>query len=320
MRHFAGNSLAAFSRTSPSTAEVTTAGWFDSDFVSSAISVGGGQFVITPDFSASGTVWVRFDLRTAAAGASNQNAFAILYNSGLPCYRVITPAASTAQLQYWNGSAWTNCGSAATSGLSTNARFTVVLKIVLGTSMEMFVGGASVVSGSGISGGEAAVTSVRLSSVNSSLSAPSGISQVMVADYDLRDSHVLDPALNGNSATHTGGTGAYTAINETVLDESTSVTVAASGNKHGQTFADITVPAGYVIGAMVVNARGRVAGTITDGKLGVRGSGGTDSSGSGLSFNGGYEPRCRIVEDDPDTATRWTQSGFNAAEIYEEAV
>lgn len=144
-------------------------------------------------------------------------------------------------------------------------------------------------------------------------------SQVMIADYDLRDSRYKMDTISGTSASNTAGSGAYTDINESVLDESTAASVTASGDKRGFTHTGITVPSGYIIGAMVVNARGRATGAVTDGKLGVR-QGGTNYSSAGRTYNGGYEPRTHILDNDPATATNFTQAGFNSAEVYIEAV
>jgi hypothetical protein len=140
----------------------------------------------------------------------------------------------------------------------------------------------------------------------------------MCADYDIRDAHLMTAALNGNSASNTGGTGSYTDVNETVLDETTAEVITTSGNKMGQTHAAITVPGGLGISGLIINARGRVnGGVITDGKLGVRSSS-TNYSSSGKSYNGGYEPRSHIWESNP-AGGAWNQTSFNAAETYLEA-
>jgi hypothetical protein len=198
-----------------------------------------------------------------------------------------------------------------------NSLHKLACKVVLGSGFEVYVGGTMVASGSGWTGGGTTVTKLRLGCANNSNG--SVFSEIMVADYDIRDSRFMVAALNGNSAANTGAaSGVYTDVNETVLDESTNISITTSGNKAGQTHAAITVPAGYIIAAAVISARGRVSGSITDGKLGVR-SGGTNASSAGRGYNGGYEPRQTIVDNDPSTATRFTQSGFNAAETYLEA-
>jgi len=222
-------------------------------------------------------------------------------------------------LEYWNGSAWISGMRVSTTDPSS-ARVRVAVKIVCNSEMRIYVGGVELAAAAitGITTGQTAVTRTQHWTVNST-SGNCAFSQIMCADYDLRDSRFMAAALTGDSASNTNGTGAVTTINETVLDESTGVSLTTTAHKRGQTHAAITVPVGYVIGAAVLNARGRAAGTITDGKLGFR-SGGTNYSSSGRGYNSGYEPRGYIIENDPNTATRFTQAGFNAAETYLEAV
>jgi hypothetical protein len=306
-KYFAGNSLAAFGRTSTSIVEVTTAGRFDSSVVSSAINVVSG-FIVSAPFSATGTIYVRTDIYVA--GGANGDQAILLMNGAANAYRVAQVAGIAWRCQYWDGSAWVDVGGSVSITPYLGSRITMMLKVVMGTSMELFLGGVSVISGSGMSGAASAVTQSRHQT--------NVFSQVMIADYDIRDSKFATSALNGVSASNTDGSGAVSAINETVLDDSTAAFVSTTGHKRGFTHAGITVPGGYIIAAAVISARGRATGSITDGKLGIR-SGGTNYSGSSLGYNAGYEPRQRIIEDDPATATQFTQADFNAAEPFLEA-
>jgi hypothetical protein len=320
-RYFAANSLAGFARSHGSITEVTTAGTFDSAFCSNSIRIPsgiGGAFIRSTTFNAAGKFYLALDwwisLNSSAATSI------ILHNGGTPAYRVNTASSGTIiRLEYWNGTAWVVVGGTWTTfaeGVIT--RVMLYVDVTTG-EMALYAGGVAVVSGTAASLGQAAITHFDL--LSNGDTSTTYFSQVMAADYDIRDSRFMPAALNGNSASNTGAaTGSYTDINETILDDGTSLTVTAAGNKAGQTHAAITVPDGYIIGAAVVNGRGRANGSITDGKLGVRGSSGTNSSGSGLGYAVAYEPRVRFVESDPDTATAFTQAGFNAAEIYEEAV
>jgi hypothetical protein len=316
-RYFAVSSLAGCFRTSTAVAESTTASRFDSTYVANAILVGGAadyasiQQPFLDSSTSVSSLWFRADIYNASV-ASGQ--LLTMLNAGTNAYRINNGGSSSSyQFQYWNGSAWTNWGSTFT--ITAGTLQTLVVHLICGTSFEIFLGGTSIVTGSSPTSAQAAVTEVRLQ-------APNGTaywSQVMGADYDIRDAHLMPATFNGNSATNTGGTGAYTDINETALDESTAEIVATVGNKMGQTHAAITVPTGLGIAAVVLNARGRVSGgTVADGKLGVR-SGSTNSSSAGRAYNGGYEPRGAIWTADPNGGGAWTQSTFNSAETYVEA-
>lgn len=321
-KYFAGNTLASFFRSSTTVVDgLTTASWFDSAYVPSCINVPGGSsspsYIETPPFAATGTIWWAFELRSETL-STNQCWPMISYNGATNAYR-LSVNTSGYMLEYWNGSAWI-AGTRVASTVPSTARVRIVVKVVMNSEMRVYVGGTELGAAAitGITTGQTGVTRTQFTTVNST-SGNCGFSQIMIADYDIRDSRFMAAALTGDSAANTDGTGAFTAINETVLDESTAVSLLTTAHKRGQTHAAITVPAGYVIGAAVFNARGRASGTITDGKLGFR-SGGTNYSSSGKAYNAGYEPRSHVLENDPATATRFTQAGFNAAETYLEAV
>jgi len=316
-RYFAGNSLAAFGRTSTSLVESTTSGRFDSGFVDSSLTLPANvtDFYTSATFSATGTVWLRFDLWNNIFNWSSPTGNGVsLYNGNTGIWRLIQTSAQVWQPQYFNGTSWVNTGTAVTA---SNGLYTFAVQITLGSGFTLYLGGSSVSSGSGWTGSATTATNVRLYGLSTTNNYAA--SQIMVADYDIRDSKYAKATLNGNSAANTGqASGVYTDVNEIVLDDSTAISITTSGNKAGQTHAALTVGNGYYIAAMAISARGRASGTITDGKLGAR-SGGTNYSSAALGYNAGYEPRQSILSNDPATSTSWTTSGFNSAEIYEEA-
>jgi hypothetical protein len=314
-QYFAGNSLASFFRTSPISVETTTAGRFNSTYVPSAITIPDNlaDYVQTAAFSATGTVWTAFDFYTGSIASVTSNG-PTWYNGTTGIFRLKFNSSGFTP-EYWNGSAWTATGSAAAIAAAVLYRITV--KITLNSGFELYINGTLVSSGSGWSGSSTTMTNVRF--YNNTQAQLSFISQVMIADYDIRDSHLYSVAINGNSASNTGAaSGVYTDVNETVLDETTAINISASGNKAGQTHATFTLPTGYTIAAAVISARGRATGSITDGKLGWRYSG-TNYSSSGKSYNGSYEPRQLISTTNPGTSAAWTQTSFNNAELYLEA-
>ena len=325
-RFFGGNTLAAFQRDSTLVAEVTTAGTFDSAYVPNSISVpvANGGKLVSQAFSATSTLWFAGELycndASSNSGIADKLLFEVLAGS-TTVFRIknVSSNSRSLEVQYWNGSSFVTIGSSvAWPAWTTRLRFAV--KVIGGASGSyvLYINGSSYASGSIASASCDNFTRVQYWNPSNNSQAMY-FSQLLAADYDLRDSCYMLAALNGNSASNTGAaSGAYTDVNETVLDESTAITITASGNKAGQTHSAITVPAGYIIAAAVINARGRVTGTITDGKLGVR-SGGSNTSSTGRSYNAGYEPRSSIVQNDPNTSTNFTQTGFNNAEMYLEA-
>jgi hypothetical protein len=318
-KYFATNSLAGLFRTSTGVTEITTAGRFDPAYTTLGVNINtSNDYAQASVFSSiTGTHWVRFDVYLTASPSST-GALCQLMSGATNVFRLSqtqnTGGTPTFQPQYWNGAAWTNTG--ASFLLSGTALYSFAVKIILNTSFEAYVGGTLLSSGSGWAGSSSSCSNVRFYSAANNTTV---YSQIMWADYDLRDSKLMLTAINGNSAANTGGTGTFTDINETPINETTAEAVSVSGNKMGQTKAALTLPGGFDIKGMVIAGRGRVSGTITDGKFGIR-SGGVNYSSAALTFAAAYEPRVYISETDPNTGTDFTQAGYNSAESYFEAV
>lgn len=323
-RYFGFNTLAGATRSAATVVDGdTTAGRFDSAYVSSCIKLVGateylevGAPFADGSSSLSGTLWTRFDIyQTSAFGTGNT--LALWLNAGANAYRM-TVSAGTIQMQYWNSgtSAWVNWGSAFTPSAST--LYTFAIKLSINSAFEIYLGGALIANSATVpTNGAAAVTTLQLRSAQSG--ANGYFSQIMGADYDIRDSH-LNSKLPTANGTYTDGTGGASDVGESVLDDGTAIGLPAVGNKHTFTKGAIpTVPTGLTIAALGVNIRGRVGGgTVSDGKAKIR-SNTTDAASSGKSFTSGYEPRGHFFTTDPDTGTTWTKTGFDAAEVGIEA-
>jgi hypothetical protein len=318
-KYFAGQFAGQFNRNHIATSDVTTVGSFDSSYVSSGIGMAAGTtaYIRSTDFSATGTVWMVFEFYKGGDAESNGAQIILCRDGDTNIFRFIVVASNsqTIQPQYWNGSAWVNTGS--TVNLTRNTRHRIALRITLNTSFEMWLNGTSVSSGSGWTGGPTRMT--HWYGYNYSSTDAAIYSQVLIADYDIRDDRIMASAINGDSSVNTGAaSGGYADVNGTGIDDSTAISITGSGDKQGQTHAGITVPNGMEIAAMIITARGRIDGVISDGKLGVR-SGGSNYSSEGMNFTTGYEVRQHIIETDPATTAKFTQSGFNAAEPFLEA-
>lgn len=319
-RHFAGNSMAAFTPSTSTPVESTSAGTFNSSFVANSIQMpGDSAYIETTAFSESTLLWMRWSEWKASNGASNNDGPEV-WASGNGIFRIATLSGYTQQCQYWNGSAWTNTGSTFALLASALNVFAVKIDLVAG-SFELYRNNVLVASGSGWTGYSTTATKGRFySKATGSSSYSTYYSEIMIANYDIRNSHFLVPAINGDSSTNTGqASGVYTDVNEVPYSDATLISIQTSGNKAGQTKASITLDAGYTISAMVLSMRALVNGTITDGKLGIR-SGTTNYSSGALGVASSFGANQYIADNDPDTAAAWSESGFNSAEIYEEAV
>jgi hypothetical protein len=323
MRYFALNTLAGISsRTSAvNVLEDTSAAPRDAAYVASSIFVQvNHSFQIKGPFldgsnAIANEFYLRFDLYNNNRFAANN--WTLYTAAGVNAYRIICSAVNTLQFQYWNSgtAAWVNWG--ATWAQIGVVRVTYTLKLNPGNSFTLYRNGAEVLAtGAAPVNAAASVGIFEFGSMNDL--AQTYYSQIMCADYDIRDSHMFSllPVANGNYA---DGTGAPADVNEVVLDDGGAINLPAVGNKHTFTKGAIVVPAGLVIASMVVNARTRVGGGVVNhAKIKCR-SGAVDANTANLTPDGAYSGRTGEFTTDPNTGTAWAQAGFNAAEFGLEA-
>jgi hypothetical protein len=321
-RYFAGNTLAAFKRTSTAVVEITTAGRFDSSFVANGISVGGiGDYFETSTFIDAAnvtTLWTHFEIY--AASFSGIHSVVEWVNSTAVPVAKLTMSSGVLQFSYWNGSAFVTYGAAGALTAGVLTRFDIKLTAGASGTFNLYKGGTLHITDPG-TGMNAAFNNIAVARFGSQGGSGSGhiFSQVLGANFDTRDSRYMQNLANANGA-DTDGTGTYTDINETVLDESTAIVLATVGHKKTFTKPAITLPAGYRIAAAWVNGRARVTGgTIADGQLIIR-SGGTDYMSASKAYNTGYEPRGHYLLQNPNGTIDWTQTSYNNAEFGIKAV
>lgn len=319
-RYFAGNTLASFLRSAPSVIESTTSGWHDASYVSNSINLIGSDtasFIGTPVLDIEeGEVWFRFDYRSTNSATILRTVLTV-YNSSVGAYRV-TKNGTAWKIDFWNGASW-NTGPTATGPDATTLNTICVMVDTENGIGKIFINGIELsdASRTGMSG-PSSVDSFQIHPSNSSLTN-CRVSQVMCANYDLRDDHYMQVLASGNGQ-YTDGTGDYTSIDEVMLDDSDAITLQAVGNKKTFTKPAITVPSGLMIASAVIGIRARASGGIVnDGKALIR-SGSTDETSDDLAFVEAYEPRVALFENDPATTAAWSQSGFNSMQFGVEAV
>jgi len=312
-RYFAGNTLASFRRYTSDTVESANASSFDAAYVSNSILVPNFASIATPVLSAAGpTVWFRMTRWGGAIIYSNLTPIEV-FNSTTSIFR-IRQNSSVWFAERWNGSAWAATGSNFTVPLGTSAKTIITVRLDLGSGFSVYSNGVLVATGSGWTGSP----TTPVSALHIRACGDEYFSEVMMADYDLRDSHYMckRPAGNGSYA---DGTGTFADVDDLPLDDINTIILPATGTRKVFTHSGITVPNGYKISAASVGVRGRVAGGLTDGKALLR-SGSTDSASTVLGLSTGFEARNRLFETDPATGAAFTQAGFNALQFGLEAV
>lgn len=322
-RFFAGNKLASFFRSTTGVVEDTTGATFDSAFVANSIKVPDLntylQTAVFLDAPNTTTLWTHFEFYTGGWPGGTFAWIEWLNSVGTVVAQLLHNGSNdTAQFQYWNGAAFVNYGGA--FSITSLIRYSLDIKITCGAAgtLDVYQAG-NVLVASASSGMNAAVTNIASGRFRGTASPGNGYySQIIGGDFDTRNFKLAAAAINGNGA-DTAGTGTYTDINETPIDESTAIVLPAVGNAKSFTHVALTVPNGSAIDSAWVTGRGRVSGgVVTDGKLGFRSSG-VDYPSAGKVFNGGYEPRMHYTTTDPATGAAWTQASFNAAEVLAKA-
>ena len=234
--------------------------------------------------------------------------------------RLYSNTSENLQFEYWNGSAWTLIVTVTTAA-STRFRIDIHANIAdSGGVLEVFKDGISQGSLTGDTKftADTGVSQFRLGAVspNTGTTTPTGFSAVIAADEDTRSMVVSQTALDSNG-THTAWTGDYTAVDEAGIDDLDYISSTAAGDTETYGFGnlDATFNTGYDVLAVSVNARAKKTGAGAGFIKPCVYSGTTLGEGTSSALDIVYEPHSHIFAVDPDTATAWTISGVNAAQV-----
>ena len=328
-RWFCFNTLARCIRTTTNVAETASAGTFDTAYVNTGITIGTANntndyvAVLAPfdngDTEITDYLGLRFDIYSSG---STTNDCCLMLNGANNAYRIRNTATWSFQFQYWDSvsGAWVNWGAAFTvTGSIGRKVINLNLDITNGT-FELYQNGVLKTDDGGTppANNATAITELRFKTLSGG-SLNCVYSQVMGADYSLLDSHMNSELMTANG-TFTDGSGAYTDVDETVLNDGDAAGLTAVGQKKSFTHGAFnTLPAGLTIKSKGVNGRCRVGGTVSDGQFLVY-SDGVQGNGVDLTVGGAYSGRGAQFETDPATGTNWVKADADAAEIGFEAV
>lgn len=320
----AGGEHDAFSwpSTQPTSSNFSTSGsLFDSNFCSGAITLSGTtMFARSVLATAAQTdVWVHFQEYFSTTNASNNVPLATLYNaSDVGVLRVYQVSSTSRKLQYWNGSAWTDIGSAYTQTSGSRVTIDIHCKINdSGGEFSLYVdtvlkatmtGDTNVFSGSEVS-------YVEMAPTHSANATNQGWSQFIVSTDDTRQMRLATLRPDGAGAT-SDWAGTYADVDDVGFYTDSDYLTSNTANQvdtltltNLSTLAQTLEPL-----AVVVTGRARRG---TSGpqnvQLGLH-VGSTDYFAAnepslGSSFNNLTQ---RIWDQNPDTTADWTVSDIQS--------
>ena len=308
---FAGSELEAFSITGGAPTEDTaqTLGW-DSTYNRCSIRLQNGDQFQTPALGALTTAWTHFEIYNPF-GNNSQTLVQWYNNAGTAVFQIVSSGGAW-QMQYWNGSSFTNIGSPVT--MNTSSRDRMDIKIVCGASgsAEFYLGNSLKTSGSASMTSVTDIDRVRFRDTVGGLTWY--VSQIIVATTSTVGWKMYTKPPTGNSATNTAFTGAFGDVDETVTSDVDFITSTAANDVETYTGAAISIPSTVRVKAVVVTMRAKNDASAPTNVQGALRIGSTNYFSSNLSaINSGFGPLCAVWETDPSTAAAWGATNAGAA-------
>lgn len=319
---FAGGEWDAFQAPSGPNGVDTSTAFYDVDYASCAM-----QMTTNADFfaelnpSAQTDVWVHFEIYVRNNLSSNAVIWRLENASGQGILRGLRGStATTAYMQYWNGSAWTTIGSAFTIANDTRVQWDIHARIAdSGGIFEWYINSVLASSFSGDTNlfAGSTVSKIAFGGTFSGTNFSSLLSQVIVADVDTRAMKLATIRPNANGTTG-DWTGTYADVDEVgswsdadYISSGTANQVELFGMSNLSAQAQTLDPI-----AFVMTARGRKGASGPQNVQAAVRTGGTDyfsgnMTGVTTSFGNFGQIKWEV---NPQTGVAWTVSEIQAIE------
>lgn len=334
---FAGGRLDSVRIVSGSPAEVTTSGRFDSAYADCAIACS-NTVTFAADFKTASanvlsdtdvvtgeTLWAHAEVYFTASSSTARSVVEFQNAAGEPWLALRTTTTSGTYGVYYNSGTggsptWTLIGS--TFAMANSTSYALDFKLELGSphSLEFSLDGTLSQSGTFT---QASLTALRRAVFGFVSTGTNNTlwSQILCTEgISTIGNKVLTRRGTADGA-NTGWSGAYTDVNEAVGSDASVQSSTSAGQKETHAIADITLSAGQEIGCVWHWMRAKNDGSAPNNIKSVIRSGGTDFATGDLSGIGtSFAAVGARYDSDPDTASNWTQGGFNGIEAgYESA-
>ncbi len=335
--YFASNNEAMFDKSSSLVVGTTLAGTFDAGVVDSSILLPAattstqftafvGAPLIVGGPSVTTRIFGHFELNALTNSLinaiSNPTAFFIRFRNsvGQVVFRIHVTGGSPTflQCQFWNGTTFTDVGATFTLPLLGLNEYDFDFTPGAFGSFNLRINKATVPIVS-VSSFNAAVNNVAIVDVGNPTDANAYISQVILANRDLRGAKVASQRPTGNGF-HTDGTGTFSDVNTVVKNDLTGIGMTATGQRKSFTHNPLSTT-GMVIDSVFINALTGVTGGTVNNLRGIvrRASVTTPTANFSPAPEAGLEQRSLILSIDPSTSLPWTLANYNNSEIGLEA-
>lgn len=312
-----GGEIGALIPSDSNVIEVTTANRYDTNFARCATRIKSqSSYAQTRSFAATNDIWVHLEYRTDISATGTTGIVIQLHDAAdTALFRLVWLSASGAfQMQYWNGSAWTNIGSAVTSN-ANDALQTIDLHVV---------GDSAVGTGTlYLAGTERATGTADLLNVDDFTYfrtygwgnvSDSFISQVIVSTTSTIGMRLVTFYATGTGSTDQW-TGTYANIDETAYADADVISSSAADQVELFSGTNVGSFTGYVIRAVLATARAKKDGTSpTNLQLSVRVAS-TNYFSSSQALGAGYGAHVGVWETNPNTAADWLTSEMAALQF-----
>lgn len=310
---FTGTELEAFTKVGSGISETTSGATFNSSYARCAIYLGSsGGMVETPYALGSLTqIGIHGEFIGDAGGGSGSSLVIAYDNTGTAVFRVAANATRIFQPQYWSGSAWVNIGG--TWAITDQIRYAMDLRIVCGASLsfEFCIDGSLASSGSAAVTSVANVDKVRFGQVQTNVGM--SWSQIKIKNKSTLGCRVETETATGNG-TDVDGTGDYTTIDETSLNDVDFTNLPSSGNRRSFTSpARTQAAAPAVVSGVTVTARA-LSDSGQSLKFYLKISG-TRYYSPNIALTTSFASYQYTWQVDPSTAAAWTISAAQASTL-----
>jgi hypothetical protein len=314
---FMGGEMGAFIPSDSNANERTGNDTYDAAFARCCLEADGvTTYNESAAFTETADIWLHCEIQqygSSITSTTKQPVVVLLDGSDVQVFRLESDFGGTAtggsytwQLQYWNGTAWTNLGA---SFPTAAVRQVIDLHLVANTASgeaTIYCSGTQRMTTTADLSGISGVAKFRNYGTSKTGNDRAAVSQVVISTTSTVAGRLWTVPVNGAGAS-SAWTGAYSNVDEITYADADFINYATADQV--STFA-ISAPTltGSVVRAVAVTARANCGSGGPQNLQLVLRSGGTNYFSSSKALDAGYGAFVNIWETDPATSSAWVNT------------